>query len=240
MKTRSILEKIGFNPQQSLIYKALLEMGPSSISDIIRKTGLHRPVVYKVLPFLIDNSLVSVMPKGKYKVYVAESPEKLEKIFSRLEDDFNAEIYHLHDIYQAAGKKPIVTYTEGDKAIKEIYSDVVHSLKKNDTYYRYSPALGAAKKKYVPDDYRSTRDRKNLERFIITDEASKNKTSFKLGKSIKTVPKDYDIFDLNISQVIYGNKVAIVDLNTKTVTTVENKIIAEFQKKLFKLLFSKL
>jgi sugar-specific transcriptional regulator TrmB len=240
MNKNGILEKIGFTSQQSLVYKALLELGPVSISHIVRKTGFHRPVVYKVLPFLIERGLVSVMPKGKYKIYVAESPEKLERIFADLEDSFNAEIYKLHEIYEAAGKKPVVTYAEGDAAIKEAFSDVVHSLKKNDAYYRYSSALSLTRQKYVPADYRSIRDRKGLERYVIMDESSKHRMSAKLGKAVKTVPNSYNLFDLNITQIIYGDKFSVIDYNTKTIITIENKMIAEFQKKIFKLLFSKL
>ncbi len=151
-----------------------------------------------------------------------------------------AEIYKLHEIYLSADKKPFVTYQEGDQAIKDVFSDVVHSAKKEDVYYRYSSALSLGRKKYVPKDYRQVRDQKKLERFIITDESSKNIYSMKLGKSLKTVPNSYNLFDLNITQIIYANKVALIDYNTKTVITIENIMIAEFQKKIFKLLYSKL
>ena len=241
MKTnKTVLEQIGMSREEELIYKALLNKGPLSISDMVRQTKMHRPTIYKSLPNLIELGLVSVVPKGKYKLYIAGSPEKIEKIFNDLEDNFNAEIYDLHETYKMRDKKPIVTYTEGDKAIRSVFSDVVHSLNKNEVYYRYSSALTLSRKKYVPVDYRIIRDRKSLERFIITDESSKKIISRKLGKSVKTVPKDYDLFDLNITQIIYGNKVALIDYNSKTVIVIENEMIAQFQKKIFKLLYSKL
>lgn len=236
---KTILEKLGFSREEGEIYLALLELGPASISDIIRKTGIHRPTVYKILPVLIDRGLVGVMPKGKYKVYIAESPEKLERILLELEDSFNTEIHSLNEAYEARGRKPVVKFTEGDKAIRDVYSDVVHSLKKDDVYYRYSQGLTLARKKYLPDDYRQVRDRKGLERYIISDDSLKGKPK-KLGKSVKFVPADSNLFDLNISQIIYGKKVALLDYNTKTVVTIENEMIAEFQKKIFKLLYSKL
>ena len=236
---KSIFEKLGFTADQSLIYTSLLELGPSSISIIVRNTGLHRPTVYKLLPILIDRGLISVMPKGKYKIYIPESPEKLERLITELEDEFNIEIHSLMETYEARGKKPIVKFSEGEKAIKEMFSDVVHSLKKNDVYYRYSSALTLARKKYVPDDYRQVRDRKGLERYIISDNSMKDKGK-RLGKAIKTIPEGINLFDLDITQTIYGNKVAFIDYNTKTVITIENALIAEFQKKIFKLLYSRL
>ena len=239
-ESREVLEQIGMSKEEALIYKALLKMGPSSISEIIRQTKLHRPTVYKAIPSLTDLGLLSMMPKGKYKLYVAKSPEKLEKLFEDLEDDFNSEIFELHEVYKMRNKRPIVTYNEGDKAIKDVFSDVVHSLPKNSVYYRYSSGLTLSRKKYVPADYRIVRDRKSLERLIITDSSSKKAEHLKLGRSVKAVPCNYGLFDLDITQIIYGNKVVLIDYGSKTTILIENEMIAEFQKKIFKLLYSKL
>lgn len=236
---KNILEKLGFNTDESRTYLALIELGPASISDIVRKAGIHRPTVYQALPNLIDRGLVSVMPKGKYKQYVPESPERLEKLLVELEDDFNVEIHALQESFAARGRKPVVKFSEGDKAIKDLFSDAIHSLKKNDVYYRYSSALTLARKKYLPHDYRQVRDRKGLERYIISDESGKT-SSRKLGKYMKFVPPGVNLFDLDITQVIYGNNVSFIDYRTKTVVTIENPMIAEFQKKIFKLLYSRL
>lgn len=237
---KNILEKIGFTQDQSRIYLALLELGRASISDISRETGMYRPAIYKTLPGLVERGVVGVMPKGKNTVYVPESPERLEKMFEDLEDDFNAEIHHFRDMYAALGKKPQITFKEGDEAIKEVFSDVVHSLKKGDIYYRYSSALTLARQKYVPRDYRSVRDRKGLERYIITDESSKKMVKNKLGRYFKAVSNDEKLFDYNITQIIYGDKVAVIDYNTKTTIVIKNEMIAKFQRKIFKLLYSKL
>ena len=236
----SILEKIGFNAYESALYIALLELGPASISDIVRKTGIHRPTVYRSLPELIDRGIVSVMPKGKNKIYIAESPEKLQRLLTELEDEFNSEIHSLNETYEARGKKPLIKFSEGDHALKDAYSDVVHSLKKNDVYYRYSSALTLARKKFVPDDYMQVRDRKGLERYIITGQPTSQDDTKKLGKSVRRIPPGFDLFGPNITQIIYGNKVTLIDYNTKTVINIDNKMIAEFQKRIFKLLYSKL
>lgn len=238
--TKSILEKIGFSSEENTVYTLLLSSGPLSPSDIVRKTSIHRPAVYKILEKLLENGLVAVMPKGKLKVYVAESPDRIEKLFQSLEDDFNSEIHDLYDIYEHRDKKPIVTFEEGDKAILNSYSNVVSDLKKNDTYYRYSSGLTLDRAKYLPKDYKLIRDRKNLERLVITDEFSKNKSKLRLGRTIKSVPNDSNLFSHNITQSIYGNKVSFIDYNTKSVITIENPMIAEFQKKIFKLLFKRL
>jgi len=107
-------------------------------------------------------------------------------------------------------------------------------------YFRYSSALALNREKFIPKDYRSVRDKKGLERLIITNESTRGLHVKRLGREVKAVPADFDLFEYNISQLIYGNKVSLIDYNTKTAITIENAMIAEFQKKIFKLLFKKL
>ncbi len=231
---------MNFSNEEMTVYKTLLSGGPISVSNIVRKTHYHRPAVYRLLALLIEKGLVSVMPKGKYKVYVAQSPQRLEELFTKIQDSFSSEIEDLYDAYNARSKKPVITYDEGDDSIRKVFSDVVHSLKKDDAYYRYSSRLTPAREKFLPKDYRKIRDTKNLERYIITDETSGKTMSKRIGKEYRIIPKGVDLFDLDVSQIIYADKVAFIDYNSKTTITIESEFIAQFQKKLFKLLYSKL
>jgi len=52
-----------------------------------------------------------------------------------------------------------------------------------------------------------------------------------------SIPKLYDLFEDNISKIIYANKVAIIDYESETSFIIENKKLADFEKKIFKLLF---
>ncbi len=239
MKKSSILEQLGFNKNEALVYESLLKLGKAKIAAIVREAGLHRPLVYKALPKLIEKGLVSVMPKGKGREYVPASPEKLERLFKDREMEFFRNVEDLHSMYEKQGKKPIITVTEGVKAIKDAYSTMIHTLKKNGRYYRYS-STRALREKYVPKDYREIRDKKQLERLVITNMPSKLRSKERLGRTVKAIPSDYDLFEYDISQFMYEDKVVFADYNTNTVITIKNPIIAKFQKKLFKLLFKKL
>lgn len=239
-KKKSTLEKIGLSAEQAKIYTLLVQNNPLSPTDIVRLTKIHRPAVYEALEQLIKLDLIRTVPFGKNKKYTAESPEHLEKLFKDIEDDFNSEIYHLRDAYELKDRKPRVTFAQGDKAIKDTFADVVHELKKGDTYYRYSPSLAKEYYKYLPADYRHLRDKKQLERFVITDQESAAKMNKKLGKGVRTIPRGMELFDTKINQWIFGDKVVFVDYNSKSIITVENKKIAQFQKAIFKLLYEKL
>jgi predicted DNA-binding transcriptional regulator len=233
------LQKIGFDKNEAKVYLALLELHEGLPTDISRKTKLHRPLVYKALSVLIDKGLVSLASKGKRKTYVAESPEKLETLFRELEQNFFADIEDLHFLYETSQKKPTVLYAQGEDAIRDVYRDVVESTEKGDRYYRYSSVKAIKREKFLPKNYREIRDRKGLERWMITGAGAKANPN-KLGRSIKRIPKSFDPFEDDINVVMYKDKVAIVDYPSLATITIQHKAFAEFQKKIFKLLFSKL
>jgi hypothetical protein len=136
--------------------------------------------------------------------------------------------------------KPTLTYAEGDEAVRESLMDIIKTLDKGEVYYRYSPGYGKFDHtRFLPKKYKEMRDQKQLERFIIVNDDGK-KHSTKLGKYVKSIPRSFDLFDDRIGLAIYKNKVLIVDYETQSVITIAHGKFAEFQKKLFKLLFSKL
>ena len=59
----------------------------------------------------------------------------------------------------------------------------------------------------------------------------------KLDKEVVIIPPKFDIFEDNITKIIYSNKVAIIDYNTLESFIIESEIFAHFEKKIFMLLF---
>jgi len=197
--------------------------------------------VYVYLSLLLEKGLVSSTLKGKRKQYVAESPEKLRNMANEVTIDVEETIPDLEDIYKSPKTKPIVKFFEGKKGITYVFADIVDSLKRGDVYYRYSSSKDLEKtNSYMPKDYVQKRDNKNLERYVINSQYVDSKNKPDLSRNTKVIPPEFDLFDQNIVQLIYGNKVAIIDINTETSFIIENEKFADFQKKIFKLLYSKL
>ena len=245
MDHTKFLQKLGLNEHESAVYLALLLHGKIGVSDIARKTGLYRTMIYDALAGLTREGLIGVLPKGKYKVYVAESPKKLEKKFLELSNHFDEEITELSALYHAPDKnRPVVKYVEGQQGIMGVHDDIVETLKKGDTYYRYSSSIAHRspdpRNIYLSKKYRLLRDQKKLERKVITNLPNKLGKRNRLEREIKVVPSDFDLFEYNVSQLIYGDKVAVIDYNTETAVVIENPTVAKFQRKIFELLFRKL
>lgn len=244
MEHSKFLEKLGLSAHESSVYLALLEYGKMGVSGIAVKTGCYRTVVYDALGGLMREGLVATTLKGKYKVYAAESPTKLEQKFLELSNHFDEEIAFLSTLNkQSDTRRPVVKYVEGEKGITAVNDDVVMTLKKGEVYYRYSSAIVTntdKRKNYLSRKYRLLRDQKQLERKVITNAPNKAGKRPRFEREVKVVPPDFDLFEYNISQIIYGDKVAVLDYNSETAVIIENPAIAKFQKKIFELLFRKL
>lgn len=237
-----LLAKLGLSKIEIIIYQTLLESGHLSISALAEKTGLYRPQIYKYLPQLINANLVSESRLGQRKVYVAESPRQLEKLADNVRTEIQDSLPDLLALYSTSKRKPLVRYLEGTRGIKKVYQDVIDTCQKNDVYYRYeSPKKSGYMHKYITDEYRTRfRDRAEVERLIITNEMTGKQKKQRLGRLVKVVPAKYDLFSYDITELIYGTKVAFIDFGSETAIIIDNPVFAEFQKKLFKLLFEKL
>lgn len=242
MNQAKLLEKIGLNKNESIIYLALLDLGPSNITTISEKTAIHRPLVYKALPGLLEKKLISQTQKDKTIMYMAEAPNRLESIFDDLKYQFFELLPDLEDSYATNNKKPKIKFMEGKDGTKRVFDDVVRSLKTGDTFYRYSSNVDGNEKrdKYVPRTYKQIRDKKKLERLVITNEQTSKNKEKRIDRFIKIMPEDFGKFDYNITQIIYGDRVAFIDYNSETALVIESKVIADFQEHLFKMLYKKL
>lgn len=93
---------------------------------------------------------------------------------------------------------------------------------------------------YIPLDYKKRRDEKGIERMIIMSESNAKKKTKKLEREIHTLPDDKVIFDDDISFTIYGEKIAYIDFTKELSIIIEDATIAEFHKKLFRILYDSL
>ena len=235
------LEKLGFSKKEVLVYESLLEHGSSTISAISKNTGLHRPAIYATVPELERKSMIVLSKKGKLTYYTAQSPEKLQYTFETLKQNMDQEYADLCLEYCSNTKRPAVKFLEGKKGISFIHDDIVTTLKKGDVYYRYSSRKETTDpEKYMSSYFFKTREKKKFQRFVITRPIIEGKKKPSLDRAVKFVPPEYDEFNDNIGQIIYGDKVAFIDYNTESAFLIESPYIAIFQRKIFKLLYSKL
>ncbi len=138
-------------------------------------------------------------------------------------------------------QKPHVEYREGRKGITAVFGDIVTSLGEDETFYRVTSEVDVEKvNTYLPANYRTVRDKKKLQRYVIMSANAAKVKQKRLDRDLVVIPPNTDDFRDNVLMTIYGQKVAYIDFNTETSITIENPMVAEFQKKLFKLAYNSL
>lgn len=238
-----ILQALGLTQKEADLYTILNENGPLSMSEIAQLSGITRSVLYKIIPKMVSKGFVQIVPKGKGKRYVAENPVLLESLLRDRQVLLEREISTLKQARKNQGRKPIVTFTSGSSAANDLYEDVIRTVGKGGMYYRYSSADASRKiagidpvSRKITESYKQ----QQIERYVITSEDNFGQKDADPLRSVKTIPSGVDLFNDDIAFLIYGTKVAIVDYVSGSVARIESKEIADFQKKLFKLLYSRL
>lgn len=236
------LSQIGLHTHEQKIYLTLLDLGSTSLTTLVDKTKLHRPTVYKHIKILQEKHLVSYTFIGKRKFYSATSPETLNHIAQNIPETIEHIVSTLKPRYERQVKKPHIQWFQGADVATWIYQDVLSSCKKGDIFYRYeSPKNYKDMDMYLPKEYfNRVCKKKEIEKFVITNEKTAKTKPSVLERKSTYVPKSFDVFEYDITQIIYSDKVAFIDFQNKLGWIVQSGSFAYFQKQLFRLLFSHL
>jgi|SRR3989344_5524347 len=121
---KSVLTEIGLTEREAEVYLSLVELGSSSATEIIRKTGFHRAVVYDLLERLIGKGLVGFATKGRKKFFEATNPLRLLEIVREKENKIKSIIPRLTELSQFKELLDVKIY-KGKEGIKTVFEDIV-------------------------------------------------------------------------------------------------------------------
>lgn len=240
MHTRDLLKKLGLTDEQAKIYVTLLKLAQATITELAKATGMHRPAIYHHLPPLLEQGLISQSQKGRRRIFVAESPEHLTDVVKRFGEELQTALPDLLSTYRTHQTQPVIRYFQGAKGIRSAYEDLLRTVKKGDVVYRYESPLDRKRyAKYQPREYAERiLQGREIEWMIITNDATR-KTK-RLERLYKTVPLGEHEFRYDISEFIYHNKVSFIDYKNEVASIIESHEFADFQRKIFRLLFDRL
>ncbi len=125
MEIQEILEKIGLNQKEAMVYMALLELGTSSVEGIAKKAGTKRPTTYLILDDLQRKGLATLVPRAKKVLYMPESPDKIASDLSRKQELLKRFMPNLLAVYNEPKNKPQVLLYEGKEAVKDLYDKIL-------------------------------------------------------------------------------------------------------------------
>ncbi len=236
-----IFKRLGYPKHSNRVYEILTASPePLLVAPIACRAKISRVVVYRILSQMQADGLVSTVEIGKRMRYVIDDPRKLKMLVQGRED---ADAQGIEDFARGSEEyvPKSVRFLHGPQGIRSVFDDVVDHTPKGETVYRYTSERNLAEvNKYLARDYRTHRDKKKLERLVISNPVSGKQKRARLERFIKFIPQEVDQFDQNIIQLVYGKRLAIIDLSTQVSMIVENEQLADFQKVVFRLLYKRL
>ncbi|MBI2448198.1 hypothetical protein HYV44_01385 [Candidatus Microgenomates bacterium] len=139
----SKLEQLHLSPNEAEAYLALLEIGQTSAGAIIKKTKLHRSVVYETLEKLIDKKLVFKLTKKKIAYFQTTAPTKIldhAKSQQRIAEKLLPQLKKM-----AKEGLPEINVYEGVEAYRQFWIDAYSNLPIGTVDY----VAGSISKKWI-------------------------------------------------------------------------------------------
>lgn len=230
---------LGFTPNETTIYLTLRSLGQSRAGTIIKKTGLHRNLVYLALEGLVDKGVVSKALQGKVSVFEANSLESFmdivaakQKAVEKIQEELQKEAHVPKDIKIFSGFDGILQARERSL-----------SLPSKETVYIFGGSHDATAEPFqkIWKQYHHKRLQKGIHCKMLVDQsvskeflASRNMMP---ATEAKYVPFEQDLpawFE------IFGDTVSIgIPEDEPVVFTLKSKKLAESLKGYFEYLWNK-
>lgn len=125
---KNTLENLGLDQTEARVYLALLELGPSTVSEVTSTADITRTLGYHVLEKLENYNLVKSVSRGtsSKKRYIAEHPEKVVQFvqdkktsWERKLEEAQKNLPSLLSLYKIADK-PTLKFSEGIEGVKSV------------------------------------------------------------------------------------------------------------------------
>lgn len=229
------LEKVGLTKNDRKVYLALLELGSATVSELVKKTALHRSYVYDILDKLIDLGLVSFTIKNNKKYFDADNPERILQILETKQQEIKTDKQKIRKILPELIKKQRTALEKqeakifvGKEGIKSILEDI---LRTNKDFVAFG-AEGRFKDifKWYFDNWQRRRAKVGIRYKIIYNNKLKNKRPIKEQKlvEVRFLPEKYEF---PATTIIYENKVAIIiwDIQPTGFVLESKKAVKSFQ-----------
>lgn len=235
----SLLSRLGIHSQGIDVYADLLDHGASFVTEISRRTGLERVIIYRRLPELLEKGLLEREVVGKRFRYAAAHPSAFQGILQEMGEGLLATISALELSYRkkSGSAVPKVRVLSGPGSSTKLYTEVARVLPERGTYYRYSSRSMQRDKLSDLASYHRLRDEKRLSRMVITNEDLERVAAKKPDRELVSLPSIFP-FKQNFQKIIYADRVAILDIETETICIIESKLLASFEEAIFRCLFN--
>ncbi len=236
------LVNLGFGSKEARVYLALLELGPSTTTEIARVAKVNRTTTYPILESLAKDGLINFVGETKIQKFVAENPDKvisyLQKKVKQDEENLKKaqklmpELLSLYNFKQ----KPKVKFYEGIDRVREAFEDTLNAKGEIVAYAVGTDMFDALGEEYFKS-YFKRRTEKNISVRVIAPDDSDSREVIKndINELRESVLIPSDKFYFSIETNIYNNTIMMASWLEKFAVIIESAEIANFHKKMFEL-----
>lgn len=225
MLLEQYLQNIGLDDKEAKFYLAGLQLGPATLQDLAKSSGLKRTTGYEIMDGLLSKSLFTVSQKGKRKVFIAQEPDNLLIFLKQKENILSQIMPELEALKNTSAKKPAIRIYDGINGIKQVYEDMIK--KPGEIMVLAAPRTMIAKTilDYLTSEWRPLRLKSGITmRRININESGEVARDFtrdefpNKSEVIKYLPANNYPFTVGI--YIYRQKVAFVSFAESEMTAI--------------------
>lgn len=238
----SILNEIGLNEKEKIIYINLLKKQESSANQLAKLTKINRTTVYLELENLKSKGFVSFIIKNNKKTFSAKNPKIILEMLEEKKIKVKELIPQL-ELLNVSSEKPQIEVYEGKEGIKTMYLDFLKERKQFNFYILGSTGFGFEEFKYYYPQYYKKIEQLKFNAKMIANSNTKinqedfNKT-FNYKFKIKYVTKKYYS---EVTTIILNNTVYMQSLKDNFyLIKITDKNLAKSYKNQFELLWNNL
>lgn len=240
MNIEKELESIGLSEKEAKVYRASLEIGNGTASEIAIKSGVNRATTYFTLENLMKKGLISASNNEKKQIFFAENPSQIQKLLTKQKWEIEQKektvktlVKKLASISANSTSEPLVKYYLGKEGIirmaKSCFSQsqgeemwLAFSQDNLESFLDHDQVLIQKRKK--------EENKTKLRSLYNTSKSSEKNTRHSLYFPVSTkkhpLPGDIAVFKDSIRLTSYTDKIGIL---------IKNKDIAQTLITLFKL-----
>ncbi len=128
------IEHLGLEATEAKVYTALLDLGPSTVTEITKKAGVTRTLGYHILQKLCWHGLADSLPRAHKRLqFSATHPRRLVQYVAKQHSTWAKRVASAEELlpelvasYRTA-EKPIIRYQEGSEGLMAIYAETLQS-----------------------------------------------------------------------------------------------------------------
>ncbi|NTW30004.1 MAG: hypothetical protein HGA33_01890 [Candidatus Moranbacteria bacterium] len=246
----SQLEKLGFSTEEAKVFLAVLEEGQCTAGPIVKRTGLHRQIVYDTLAKLKMRHLVSETVKSNRKNWTAASPSVILKEIKAKEALASEILPDLLSLQQRSAHRQEVRVFEGPEGFRAVHMENMHSQPKDSIV----PVIGATgwdwagvmEKARCLKQYEKLRIAKEINHHLIFFKRERESTLRLVSEYYADQPKEFqrkhrflpDEFQSPVGiQVWHDNVTLIIYSDPVLIIQIKNDLVVENFRKYFDILW---